>query len=114
MAAGTNATTTNGGASVTTASLKKKPSSKGSSKKPYNEGAEESKGWLADENSANMTPGGSDPAKNQINPNHYEVDDNIKVELGPDGKPNKLKDAFLLRPPNNQILLMSSLFNKRP
>jgi hypothetical protein len=39
--------------------------------------------------------------KQQINPNNYEVDENMKVELGPDGKPNKLKDAFLLRPPNN-------------
>jgi hypothetical protein len=52
--------------------------------------------------------------KQQINPNTYEVDENLKVELGPDGKPNKLKDAFLLRPPNNQVLLIKSIFNKRP
>jgi hypothetical protein len=38
----------------------------------------------------------------------------MKAEVGPaiDGK--KLKEAFLMRPPNNQILVMKSQFNKRP
>jgi len=36
-----------------------------------------------------------------------EID--IKPELGPDGRPKtKLKEAFLQRPPNNQILLLKS------
>lgn len=57
----------------------------------------------------------TDPKQPQINPNHYEMEDNLSTGgLGPDGKPNKLKDAFLLRPPNNQVLLMKSMFNKRP
>ena len=38
-----------------------------------------------------------------------------KVEIGLDGKPKmKLKDAFLARPPNNQVLQIKSIFNKRP
>lgn len=86
--------------SVTTASTqKKKPGSKSNSKKPacYNEGAEESKGWMADEQVSKPT----DPKQPLINPNNYEVEDNLSTGMGPDGKPNKLKDAFLLRPPNN-------------
>jgi hypothetical protein len=36
----------------------------------------------------------------KINPNSYEIDESMKAEAaGVDGK--KLKDAFLMRPPNN-------------
>jgi hypothetical protein len=36
------------------------------------------------------------------------------TELGPDGMPKpKLKQAFLLRPPNNTITIIKSMFNKR-
>lgn len=39
----------------------------------------------------------------------------IKQESAGEGKvKSKLKEAFLMRPPNNQILLLKSMFNKRP
>ena len=40
---------------ATNTAIKKKPGSKSSSKKPYNEGAEENKGWLNDDNGASTT-----------------------------------------------------------
>jgi hypothetical protein len=41
--------------------------------------------------------------------------DTVKVAETVDGGPKpKLKDAFLMRPPNNQVLLIKSQFNKRP
>lgn len=43
-----------------------------------------------------------------INPNHYEIDDSEKVDFPGEGKMTKQKDAFLMRPPNNQILVMKS------
>ena len=88
--------------------IKKKPGSKSSSKKPYNEGAEENKGWLNDDGGLTTQISGSTGQVPKINPNSYEVDDAMKAESGSaiDGK--KLKEAFLMRPPNNQILVMKS------
>ena len=43
---------------------------------------------------------------------HYQSEV-MKADVGPDGMKTKLKDAFLLRPPNNQVLLMKSIFNNR-
>lgn len=43
---------------------------------------------------------------------HYQQEV-TKADVGPDGQKTKLKDAFLLRPPNNQVLLMKSIFNRR-
>lgn len=66
--------------------MKKKPGSKGSSKKSggqYNEGAEENKGWLNDDAGAvTHVTGSSSIQPPKINPNSYEIEDNMKVEVG--------------------------------
>lgn len=80
----------------------------------YNEGAEENKVWNGEESQSQFTL--SDKQKlDQIIGLQQEAE-NLKAESGTDTalvKPAKLKDAFLLRPPNNQVLLLKSQFGSK-
>jgi hypothetical protein len=91
---------------------------KSDTKVGYSEGAEENKGCSFENSQTTFSmengPTSSTVVANQGNTGPNYIMAGGASEVDPDGMPKpKLKQAFLLRPPNNTITVIKSMFNKR-